>query len=216
MGIETLLKVIMIACPTLFAITVHEIAHGWAANRCGDSTARALGRLTLNPIKHIDPLGTIILPTILYMTGGIIFGWAKPVPVNYNQLKNKRRDMALVALAGPAANLLMLLLWAMIFSSVDNQSDFAGKFILGMAMIGMWINTILMVLNLLPIPPLDGSQVMNQLLPKPYRDQFERIAPWGMFILIALALSGLLFEMIMPITQSILRWVWQFFAITPN
>ena len=154
-------KIILWVIPLLFAITVHETAHGWIASKCGDPTAKLLGRLTLNPLKHIDPIGTIIVPAILFSLGGFIFGWAKPVPITWQNLKNPRRDMALVAAAGPLANLMMAFLWAgiaKIAMGFDNDP------VIYMAQIGISINLVLMLLNLLPIPPLDGSRVVASFL----------------------------------------------------
>ena len=157
--IQTLLIYII---PLTFAITLHEFAHGWAANQCGDATARMLGRLTLNPIKHIDPMGTILVPILLYFTGSpFLFGWAKPVPINFNALKYPKRDMILVALAGPASNFIMALLWSfaiMIALSLESQS------LIEMAKFGVVINLVLGVFNLLPLPPLDGSRIVSALL----------------------------------------------------
>ena len=212
---DPVLKFLIFAIPTLFAITVHEVAHGWVAYRNGDKTAYMLGRLTLNPIKHIDPLGTVILPTLMYVTGGIIFGWAKPVPVNYNQLRHLKRDMILVALAGPGSNLLMAIAWGLAFKYAGQLPENIAPIIANMGYFGMWINVLLMVLNLLPIPPLDGSHVVNQLLPASVRQDYERIAPFGMFILIGLAFSGILFTILMPPLQWTLMTLWQWLGLGP-
>ncbi|KAA0449704.1 MAG: site-2 protease family protein, partial [Candidatus Thioglobus sp.] len=151
------------AIPLIFAITVHEIAHGWVANLCGDGTAKMLGRLTLNPIKHIDPIGTIAVPAILYFTGSpFLFGWAKPVPINFNALKSPKQDMILVALAGPISNFIMAIFWLFLVIFFINTQNSLG---LEMAKFGIIINLILGVFNLLPLPPLDGSRVVSALLP---------------------------------------------------
>jgi Zn-dependent protease len=197
------------AIPVLFAITVHEAAHGWVAYKNGDKTAFMLGRLTLNPIKHIDPLGTVILPMLMFFTGGHIFGWAKPVPVNYNNLNNKRRDMALVALAGPGSNFLMAIGWGLLAKFAIESGVSLAPILYAMGLAGIQINIILMILNLLPIPPLDGSQVVNQLLPYRYHQQYERITPYGMFILIGLAFSGILWHVILPPTLGVIQWLVQ-------
>lgn len=186
--------------PLLFAITLHEVAHGWAAKQLGDKTAMMLGRLTLNPIKHIDPVGTVIVPGLLILSGfifgsglGFIFGWAKPVPVNWDQLRNPKRDMALVAVAGPLANFLMAVFWALIAKiGIMLQSPFASEPMLFMGGIGISINLILMILNLLPIPPLDGSRVVTSMLPGPLAWKYSRIEPYGFMILMALLVTGVL------------------------
>ena len=148
------------AVPVLFAITLHEVGHGWAAKVLGDPTASNMGRLTLNPVKHIDPIGSIVVPLLLFFTGGVIFGWAKPVPVNWANLGHKKRDMALVALAGPAANLLMILFWLLAVKLCivsAEQGNSVAHIIVLMAWAGIIINSLLMILNLFPLPPLDGN-----------------------------------------------------------
>ncbi len=191
--------------PVLFAITVHETAHGWMAKRLGDSTAMMLGRLTLNPIKHIDPIGTLLVPAVLLISGsGFLFGWAKPVPVTWENLKNPRRDMALVALAGPASNLIMAIMWAIIAKIaivVDGGGGVLQPLIL-MGLAGIQINIILMVLNLLPLPPLDGGRIVTGLLPGPMAWQFSRIEPFGLFILIGLLLIGVLWQILGPMVAA--------------
>jgi Zn-dependent protease len=180
--------------PILFAITLHEVAHGWIADMRGDHTARMLGRLTLNPLKHIDPIGTVILPLFFLLTTGFMFGWAKPVPVNARYLKNPRFDMAWVAIAGPLSNILMALMWAGIakIALSFNMSVESTKFLIIMSQIGITINLFLALLNLIPIPPLDGSRVLSAFLPRKIAYLYEKIEPFGFFILIALLLSGLL------------------------
>jgi Zn-dependent protease len=187
--------------PLLFGITLHEVAHGWVAKRLGDKTALMMGRLTLNPIKHIDPIGTIVVPGLMMLAGGAIFGWAKPVPVTWQNLKNPKRDMALVALAGPMANLGMAILWALIARLgilLASVSPWASVPMILMGKVGIVLNLVLMVLNLLPLPPLDGGRVMTSLLPGPMAYRFSRIEPYGFFILIALLLSGLLWKVLEP------------------
>lgn len=195
-------KVMAWIIPILFAITVHEVAHGWVANKLGDSTAKMAGRLTLNPIKHIDLIGTIIIPTVLYFLGGFIFGWAKPVPVNYQQLRHPKRDMALVSIAGPLANLLMLMIWVIVVKvglSLEETHTSIANVCLYMGKIGISINLILMVLNVLPIPPLDGSRVVASLLPDKMAEEYNKIEPFGFFILVILLASGLLTKIMLPI-----------------
>jgi len=194
--------------PVLLAITVHETAHGWVARRFGDKTAQMLGRLTLNPIKHIDPVGTILVPALmLLLPGGFVFGWAKPVPVDWRNFKHPKQDMAWVAVAGPASNLLMALAWALaarvaLGLSSDNWIALP---LLFMGVAGIFINTILMVLNLLPLPPLDGGRVVTGLLPAPYAYQFARVEPYGFFILIALLVTGVLGIVMWPVVKLFLQ-----------
>jgi Zn-dependent protease len=190
--------------PVLLAITLHEVAHGWMANRLGDPTARMLGRLTLNPLRHIDPIGTVAVPLLLLTFGGFLFGWAKPVPVTSENLRSPRRDMALVAVAGPAANLLMILLWALIGRLgviIDGDS---GMFLLYSAAAGIFINSVLMVLNMLPIPPLDGGRVAVSLLPGPMAWQLGRLEPWGLFIMLGLIATGLLSKILWPMLAMVM------------
>jgi Zn-dependent protease len=189
------------ALPVLFAITVHEVAHGWVARRLGDPTAYMLGRLTLNPIKHIDPVGTILVPLALVMLGGFVFGWAKPVPVTWENLRHPKRDMALVAVAGPTANLVMALLWAgamKIGMLLAGTVDSVAIPLLYMGAAGIMINLVLMVLNLLPLPPLDGGRVVAGLLPGRLSWQFSRIEPYGLMILLAMLFFGLLGDVLRP------------------
>lgn len=195
------------ALPVLFAITVHEVAHGWVASQFGDKTAKVLGRLTLNPLKHIDLIGTIIVPSILLMLGGFIFGWAKPVPVNWQNLRHPRRDMALVALAGPSSNLLMALTWAAIaklgmWLVVNHATSGVAISLMGQA--GIQINLMLMLLNLLPIPPLDGSRVVSSLLPPSIAIKYDRFELMGfLFLLMLLAFGFLQMILVPPLVYSI-------------
>jgi Zn-dependent protease len=189
------------AVPVLFAITLHEAAHGWVANKLGDPTARQLGRITINPIKHIDPVGTIVVPLVLVMLSGFIIGWAKPVPVDMRYFKQPLLDMALVALAGPASNFLMACGWAlMITLSTTALADSSiAVYLLQMGKAGMTINLILMVLNLIPIPPLDGGRVVAGVLPKEIAWSYMRIEPYGMWIILALLFSGILGKILWPL-----------------
>jgi Zn-dependent protease len=197
-------KIVAWVLPVLFAITVHEVAHGWVANRLGDSTAYMLGRLTLNPLKHVDPLGTIIVPGLLMLLKtGFLFGWAKPVPINWRNLHQPKRDMALVAAAGPMSNLLMAVGWALLIRGAQSLGD-AGLALVFMGVAGIFINTILMVLNLLPLPPLDGGRVMTGLLPGPLAYRFSRIEPYGFFILIALLVTNVLGLILWPVASFVM------------
>jgi Zn-dependent protease len=187
-------KIAVWAVPVLLAITVHEASHGYAARALGDRTAQMLGRLSLNPIRHIDPVGTILVPGILLVLGGFLFGWAKPVPVNMRNLVHPRRDMALVAIAGPLSNLAMALGWGLLLkiALATGATDGVWLGVRAMAVAGIVINLILMVLNLLPLPPLDGGRVLTGLVPESWARRLDRIEPFGLLILVALLATGLL------------------------
>jgi Zn-dependent protease len=188
--------------PALFAITLHEVGHGWVAMMLGDSTAKDMGRLSINPLKHIDPVGTVLVPLIMFLASGFIFGWAKPVPINWNQLDNKKRDIALVALAGPFANFIMIIFWALIakfFIVAAEQGHAIANILTLMAWAGIVINSLLMILNLFPLPPLDGSRVVFLLLPESIASQYAKIEPYGLIILVLLLVSGILFRIIEPL-----------------
>ncbi len=187
--------------PVLFAITVHETAHGWVAFKLGDSTAWRLGRITLNPIKHIDLIGTVILPSLMLMIGGFIFGWAKPVPVNFSHLRNPRRDMAFVALAGPGSNLLMVIFWAIMVQIgwLIFESFPITIFLVYMGSAGIFINAILMLLNLLPILPLDGGRILHSILPPHWANFYAKLEPFGLVILLILLVTGVGYILMTPI-----------------
>ena len=189
------------AVPVLFAITLHEAAHGWVASKLGDPTARQLGRITMNPIKHIDPIGTIAVPLLLVTMSGFIIGWAKPVPVDPRHFKQPLLDMALVALAGPVSNFIMACGWALLITlSKTALADASyAVYLLQMGKAGMTINIILMVLNMLPIPPLDGGRVVAGVMPKDMALTFMRIEPFGMWIILALLISGVLGKILWPV-----------------
>ena len=199
---------IVLAPPLLLAITLHEVAHGWMALRCGDTTAKAQGRLSLNPLRHIDPVGTVLVPGLLYFFGGFIFGWAKPVPVNYNRLRRPKRDMALVALAGQGSNLAMALGWGLVALAGHGLQDtlsWLGEPLLLMGVVGIDVNVMLGVLNLVPIPPLDGSRVLAGLLPDRFGLAMARMEPYGLIVLVLLLASGTL--NLMPIVNGIRHFI---------
>ena len=192
-------KIAAYAIPIIFAITVHEAAHGYVARYFGDMTAHYLGRITLYPLKHIVLVGTIILPALTVMLGGILFGWAKPVPVNFSNLRNPKKNMMWVALAGPLSNLLMAIFWTFIYARLQVFPDSSIFFLQVMALAGIQINLILMVLNMLPIPPLDGGRVAVSLLPYPWSSYIENLERYGLFIIIFLLFSGVLGGILSPI-----------------
>ncbi|HAO31708.1 MAG TPA: site-2 protease family protein [Candidatus Competibacter sp.] len=202
--LNTVQLLVVLAPPLLLAITLHEVAHGWMALRFGDSTAHAQGRLSLNPLRHVDPIGTLLVPGLLAVIGGFIFGWAKPVPVDYRRLRQPKRDMALVALAGPLSNLLMALAWALVAlfgHGLQDSVAWLGKPMLLMGLAGIDVNVMLGVLNLVPIPPLDGSRVLAGLLPDRFGQAMARLEPYGLMILLFLLVSGVL--NLLPIVSSI-------------
>ena len=195
----------VIALPVLFAITVHEAAHGWMAARLGDGTAKMLGRVTLNPLKHVDLVGTLIVPIATFLFTGFLFGWAKPVPINGRNLHHPRRDMALVALAGPTANLVMAVLWGLVVQvglSLWDASQWLALPLVYMGAAGVLINVILMALNLFPLLPLDGGRVLNALLPPAWSANFSRLEPYGLFILVAFLFTGLLGAVLSPVISG--------------
>lgn len=198
------------AIPVIFAITLHEAAHALVANRLGDPTARLLGRVTLNPVKHIDPVGTLLVPGLMLLLSKaalgatLLFGWAKPVPVVQRNLRNPRRDMGLVAAAGPAANLLMAFGWALLlkFIVVAGLVSQNAEFFVRMAGAGISFNLVLAFLNLMPVPPLDGGRILTSLLPPPMALQLGRLEPYGMVILLVLLATGLLGNLVLPLVAA--------------
>lgn len=201
-GLTLIQKLAIFVLPMVFAITVHEAAHGWMAKRLGDRTAEMLGRVTLNPLKHIDPIGTVLVPLGLYLMTGFMFGWAKPVPVNWRNLNHPKRDMGYVALAGPAANLLMALIWAIIVNvgAATMQSfDWLALPLLLMGVAGVLINSVLMALNLLPILPLDGGRILYSLLPSKQAQVYSRMESFGLIVVMLLLVTGLLSVILWPV-----------------
>jgi len=185
--------VLIYALPVLFAITIHEAAHGYAARHFGDNTAAALGRITLNPLKHIDPVGTIVIPLMLLFAtkGAFLFGYAKPVPVQFGNLRSPKRDMVWVALAGPASNLAQALFWGVMLILLNGMGN-NETFFIRMCQGGVLVNVIMFVLNLFPLPPLDGGRILVGLLPMRQAAMVARIEPWGFFIVLALLLMGVI------------------------
>jgi Zn-dependent protease len=200
MNIDQLIQTIALAAiPVLFAITLHEAAHGYVARYFGDMTAYQQGRISLNPARHIDPVGTILLPILTLWMGGILFGWAKPVPVNFGALRHPKKDMLWVALAGPASNLFMAFGWALIAKiALAFPENYYAVPMVEMAKVGININVVLMVLNLLPLPPLDGGRIAISMLPHRQAYQLAKIEPYGMFILIFLAVTPVLWWILRP------------------
>ena len=194
MNISELIQTVLIyALPVIFAITLHEAAHAYAAQRLGDPTAAMLGRVTLNPLTHIDPVGTILLPLLLYFStsGAFLFGYAKPVPVRFDQLRHPKRDMIWVALAGPGANLIQALLWGVLLYLLAG-SGVNERFFVEMCNAGMLTNVVMFAFNLFPLPPLDGGRILVGLLPWRQAVLFSRIEPFGFFIVMALVITGVI------------------------
>lgn len=209
-----LITILVWAVPVLFAITLHEAAHGWVANMLGDPTAKMLGRISANPIKHIDPVGTVILPISLLVLTGFVIGWAKPVPVDARHFKKPILDMAVVAAAGPISNFIMACIWALFM--LISQMLFSGSiesFLIAMGKAGILINLILMALNLLPIPPLDGGRVIAGVMPKEMAVNFLKIEPLGMIIVIALLFMGALGKILWPIITNFQTLIYSVFQL---
>ncbi|HKW80753.1 MAG TPA: site-2 protease family protein [Casimicrobiaceae bacterium] len=211
MDFSVLETIALYAVPVVFAITLHEASHGYVARIFGDHTAYMLGRVTLNPLKHIDPVGTVIVPLVLLLLsklaggGGFLFGWAKPVPVNFGNLRNPKRDMLWVAAAGPAANFAMALFWMLIYRVSSPDGALASEGMMLMSRAGVLVNVVLMVLNLLPIPPLDGGRIALSLLPRTLAAGYARIEPYGFMIILLLLASNTLNRLMSPLVLLVLR-----------
>ncbi len=205
MDLTLIQKICVWALPVLFAITIHEAAHGWAAYKLGDPTAKLLGRVSVNPLVHLDPIGSILVPLLLGLSTQfqMVFGWAKPVPITYENLKNKRRDVILVALAGPVSNLLMALFWGLCLklSSGSASTSSLFQFLAYSSIAGVAINLIIFSLNMLPIPPLDGSKVVSSLLPRKYAYHYDKLEPYGFIILLVLMWTQILGSILKPMMQ---------------
>ncbi|ABX78254.1 site-2 protease family protein [Coxiella burnetii] len=216
----------VVVLPLLFAITLHEAAHGWVANKLGDKTALMMGRVTLNPLKHIDPFGTVILPILILILSKFTFafGWAKPVPVTWQNLRKPRRDMALVAVAGPLSNLFMALLWAAIaklsvtfgVNAVNPVVKTVTLFFYHAGLFGILINLVLMLLNLIPVPPLDGSRIVSAILPPKAAYAYSKIEPYGIWILLGLLIFGLLGRLLLPMVLYLMNFVRSIFGLPGN
>jgi len=198
---NAIIRICVNAIPLILAITLHEAAHGYIARMLGDNTAYMMGRVTLNPARHIDPVGTIVFPLISLVFGGVIFGWAKPVPVNFGNLRNPKRDMFWVAGAGPLANFVMAVLWGLLLKGASPGGAIASNGLLEMAGAGIQINLMLLALNLLPILPLDGGRIAVSLLPHGLAASYARLEPYGFMVVIVLLATGILSDLMRPILR---------------
>lgn len=200
-SLPTWQRIVVMAIPMILAITVHEAAHGYVARHFGDFTAERLGRITLNPFKHIDPIGTVVVPSITMFLGGVFFGWAKPVPVDFMKLRHPKRDMLWVAAAGPASNFIMAVAWSLVMNYGVSLSPKVALPLALMGVAGIFTNVGLMVLNLIPLPPLDGGRIAVSLLPPNFSAKFAQIERYGFVIIIALAYFGVLGKAISPLIE---------------
>ncbi len=210
MELTAIQKITVYALPIIFAITVHEAAHGYVAKYFGDLTAYNQNRISLNPLRHIDPVGTIILPALTVFLGGILFGWAKPVPVNFMNLRHPKKDMFWVAAAGPFSNLIMAIFWAILFGRSAYFPESMADFVQQMSNAGIIINLSLMILNLIPLPPLDGGRIAVSLLPNHLANKYAQVERYGFLILIILLITHILDLIIFPliqISQNLILWI---------
>jgi Zn-dependent protease len=223
MELTLIQKIAVFALPVIFAITLHEAAHGYVARFFGDMTAAAAGRISVNPLRHIDPVGTILVPLVILLTskllggGAILFGWAKPVPVNFARLRRPKQDMLWVAAAGPGVNFLMAVFWALMIQlghALGNGFASAPLMLMGAA--GVFINVILMALNLIPLPPLDGGRIAVSLLPYKAAYRFAKLEPWGLFILLGLMFTGVLGILMWPLISLFIGLVALVSGIEPS
>jgi Zn-dependent protease len=206
--LKILTNIVIWAPPVLLAVTLHEVGHGYMAYRHGDSTAAEMGRLTLNPIKHMDLVGTVIVPIAMMLLSPFIFGWAKPVPINAARLNNPRRDMIWVAIAGPGANILMAICWALVFkiaSPAFGEPSGVQTVMVSMAQVGIMINFLLAAFNILPIPPLDGSRVVMSFLSPELARPYAQLERYGMLIIVGLMMSGVLWKVLNPMLDWLYR-----------
>ncbi len=213
---NALIKILVYAIPVIFAITLHEAAHGYVAKYFGDKTAWMLGRVSLNPIRHIDPLGTIVLPLVTVMLSGFMFGWAKPVPVNFNNLRDPKRDSLWVAAAGPGSNIVQALAWATIalaLAHLVSPTGLAGGFWLAVAEAGVQVNVVFAILNLFPLLPLDGGRILTSLLPNKLAYAYSRTEPYGMLVLIVLIVTGALNYVLGPLVGGALTLIYSAFGL---
>ena len=209
--LNTVQRITVSAIPMIFAITVHEAAHGYAARHFGDMTAQHQGRISLNPLRHIDPVGTVLIPSLTLFFGGIFFGWAKPVPVNFGNLRHPKGDMLWVAAAGPGANLAMAFLWAMVIKIAVTLSSGIAVPLALMGAAGILTNTVLMVLNLIPLPPLDGGRIAVSLLPHNLAIKYAQVERYGFIILIILLFTHILDKIMWPFVMAILATIAKIF-----
>jgi len=210
------IKILVFAIPVIFAITLHEAAHGYVAKHFGDTTAFMQGRVTLNPIKHIDPIGTILLPIVTVLLSPYMFGWAKPVPVNFSNLRHPKRDMLWVAAAGPGSNILQMLVWAVVAKLViafGSTSGLVGSFWLAVAEAGIAVNIMFAILNLIPLLPLDGGRMVTSLLPNRLARAYSRLEPYGLIILLALLFTGVLSWFLNPMYQAMKSQTYALFGL---